>query len=878
MGELLSKGQSSTRSEGSMAAPEVPRGAASSSSTAQQKESALTEAGCQGPLPMEDDTQEESVRAVADEADLDQQPSDLPVDMAAIAAAEALTEEVERLDHSLPGWGRLRRLVASELVALRKGSAKASSGEACGGSNLPHLSAVVDTARMLGTATTGVLRRFSPASGTRIVVDVTASYEGRPVWLKCVARASGGDADALEETARSWLEMAERLPEQGLTPSVSFRFFAGVAPEIAARLAEVGVEDVGEGATPPRPGPERPVTSVNLDTTTLIALVSNLSHGHVGWSFQDAALEHQAEEEASAPVLRQLQEMLAGRRLHSAPIALESFERILSTIAGGKERERARRVMAVVHRLEAPPCTTLASCRRLDKRSREILGVSVKHDMPMATANAKLIRSLADQAAGVRLLQHMPRALTEVKEHGDQATGCARRPALPPQECEALFQQILDSAQSVGEGQPRAVRRQPSQRSDAPAACVQDTDCEVDPEMDDYAGSARPPEADLAIAAALEKLHDERAADDAYRETCAACLAALRDTCKVAFSGPEYRVQPFDWTPDVRLEPFGSTMQGTALRSSDLDVRMWFEQYEVHGQERQLKYLGALQSTATQREGSEFSLVRMVKAQLPVLRLKFHDALEVDITMGRDVEGCTEVDRAFRQAVGNAMDGAALRFVRLVKIFAKSYGLIDTFGGYLNSISWALLVVGFLQGEHCLVPVKTEEEADQNEAMGEPRPRSDASPVASRSAKLTVRLLHRFFRFVECCGRQPQRLAVEWQPDPGCLKPLSRNSRTATIFVQHPRYPDRNLAMALREQQWWRIVGICTAARELLDSSTDQAEVLKLFKGDAAFDVPLQSASARPAWRAPRSGAKRWHQERVRRTDSFKRRRVEKNQ
>merc|ERR1711862_289572 len=72
----------------------------------------------------------------------------------------------------------------------------------------------------------------------------------------------------------------------------------------------------------------------------------------------------------------------------------------------------------------------------------EVLAAGASHGMPTATANSKVVRALTGQGAGIRTLEHMPRAFTEEKE-GVKATRCARSPCLAPPEFQRLFEEIL---------------------------------------------------------------------------------------------------------------------------------------------------------------------------------------------------------------------------------------------------------------------------------------------------------------------------------------------------------------------------------------------------------------------------------------------------
>eukprot|EP00933_Yihiella_yeosuensis_P008406 TRINITY_DN11382_c2_g1_i1.p1 TRINITY_DN11382_c2_g1~~TRINITY_DN11382_c2_g1_i1.p1 ORF type:complete len:343 (-),score=43.99 TRINITY_DN11382_c2_g1_i1:102-1130(-) len=312
-------------------------------------------------------------------------------------------------------------------------------------------------------------------------------------------------------------------------------------------------------------------------------------------------------------------------------------------------------------------------------------------------------------------------------------------------------------------------------------------------------------EESFEVANFLEATHDAQAAIERFDKTCAECLKALKKMCSDVFSAPEFRVAPFDWTPDVCLEPFGSTRQGTALASSDLDVRMTFEQFAVHGQDRQLKYLRAIEAAP-----GRFEVIKMVLARLPVLRLRFDGWLEVDLTMGGSAEEGPWIDTCVRSLLTASVDGNAERFVRLVKAFAKEHKLVDAYGGFLNSTSWTCVAISFLQEQGCLPALKNVDRCEK---------------AALWPVRLTASLFIRFFAFVERLGRRPHRLSLVFGDTERARHRSWSGNMAHPLTVQHPDREGVNLAGCLSEGGWKKSVEKCRWARQRLLPSPTQTDV-----------------------------------------------------
>ncbi|EDQ89264.1 uncharacterized protein MONBRDRAFT_25523 [Monosiga brevicollis MX1] len=152
--------------------------------------------------------------------------------------------------------------------------------------------------------------------------------------------------------------------------------------------------------------------ALNLDVSAMIALVSDVSHGHTEPElFIDPLLSSMAQDEQDDPVLEKLTPQLADRQLLACRTAREAFASILEHIGGPREGQRAKELLERVTQIEdvrsplmeALP-QTLDFFVRLNNKLEAIL---------MAHGDLSLI--LASHGSGVRCaaITHGGRALTE---------------------------------------------------------------------------------------------------------------------------------------------------------------------------------------------------------------------------------------------------------------------------------------------------------------------------------------------------------------------------------------------------------------------------------------------------------------------------------
>lgn len=394
-------------------------------------------------------------------------------------SAQALLQRAEQLCPGVEGHQKLCGKLRAELRFLRRveaGELQVKESH-LHSTNLTHLTAIVDSAQNLeGVAS--LLHVFTYQDGGRrrtLVVDVVANHG--LTWVKAVGRKAEalhniwlgrgqyGDKSIIRQ-AEEFLQASRQLPVNYRHPQVVFAFYNGVSVPMAARLRDMGVsvrgdivavsgededeedeeEDEEEGggqeaaAAAAAWGPTRvergavvahlafPVTPqqegeecqrVNLDITTLITYVSSLSHGRCRFTFREPVLTEQAAQERRQRVLPQLDAFMEGKQLFACAAALRDFQDILDTLGGPGEKERARRLLARLQRVEDQPSERslrLTPSAKVNRRSLMIFGTGDALRAVTMTANSRFVRAAANQGVRYSVFIHQPRALTEGKE------------------------------------------------------------------------------------------------------------------------------------------------------------------------------------------------------------------------------------------------------------------------------------------------------------------------------------------------------------------------------------------------------------------------------------------------------------------------------
>lgn len=162
-----------------------------------------------------------------------------------------------------------------------------------------------------------------------------------------------------------------------------------------------------------------PEAILNLDVSTMIAQVSNLTNGFCNFQFQEGILTDQATRERQYPVRRVLDLLFKGHKLVCCQTAYDDFTEILSTVAGEKEKARASEMLAnimVVPDNPSEKTLALQTSSKVRDRSKIIFGTGDNLKAITVTANLGFVRAAQSQGIKFVALVHESRALTEQKE------------------------------------------------------------------------------------------------------------------------------------------------------------------------------------------------------------------------------------------------------------------------------------------------------------------------------------------------------------------------------------------------------------------------------------------------------------------------------
>lgn len=286
----------------------------------------------------------------------------------------------------------------------------------------------------------------------RVTVDIVCGNDS--VWIKVIARnvkallsAYEGRGEYGEKSiishAEQYIDCADSNPCDFRPPKIIFHFCKGVPTPIAERLEIMGIVVEGVCIEPndceklnvsdielhTRSSGSRlrveghEIRNVNLDVTALLCLISNLCYGNCDYVFSEAVLTRQAKEEIQSPVVPKIEEFIEKKKIYACQTAITSFQDIVDTIGGSKEKKRAKELLkrvSVVADRPSERAALLKTSGRIHERSKIIFGTGDDLKAVTITANVGFVRAAKQCGVKFSVFEHQARALTERKQNEAQ--------------------------------------------------------------------------------------------------------------------------------------------------------------------------------------------------------------------------------------------------------------------------------------------------------------------------------------------------------------------------------------------------------------------------------------------------------------------------
>lgn len=301
-----------------------------------------------------------------------------------------------KLVGKIDGIEKLIRKIQQEIRFLEKVQSTGNvKKEHLQSTNLIHLNAIV--ARLFcANEPINVMKPFKYQK-SRLEVDIVCN--GGASWIKVIARnaraltmISMGNGEygqkSVLDQAMSYLQCAKCYPHLYRPPDIIFHFAYGIEIPLATRLEHMGIivegdkiqcEDVKnidihdsedkistwlyslESAEESWDDYKKNINSdlntlntsslkteikiLNLDVSTLLAYVTNMTNGYDHFIYREPLLTQQAEMERKYPVKPILENLFKGKELIVCQTAYENFMNIIDVIGGPKETLRAKELL-----------------------------------------------------------------------------------------------------------------------------------------------------------------------------------------------------------------------------------------------------------------------------------------------------------------------------------------------------------------------------------------------------------------------------------------------------------------------------------------------------------------------------------------------------
>ncbi|KAK0175324.1 hypothetical protein PV327_009081 [Microctonus hyperodae] len=381
-----------------------------------------------------------------------------------------LIEQLKSIEHKVKGADKLGRKINQEIKFLNKvRSAGNVKKEYLQSTNLIHLNAMVE--RLLSSKEpTSVMKPFK-IDNTRLEVDIVCNSGDS--WVKVIARNARaltlislgngeyGQKSVLDQ-AKFYLNCAKLHPHRYKLPEVIFHFACGIEIPLAMKLEKLGILVEGEriNADDIYSSEETNIEEkiydndesdsesiysdtndvekinfslemlnsnvksseikvLNLDVSTLLAYVSNMTNGHANFVYLEPLLTLQAEWERSRPLKPILEKLFEGKELLICRTAYCNFMDIIQMIGGPNETLRANELVeraTIVDDAVNGRILELSLGGKIKPRSRLVFATGEFTKSITVSANEGFVNAARMQGIECTVVLHEPRSLSEMKE------------------------------------------------------------------------------------------------------------------------------------------------------------------------------------------------------------------------------------------------------------------------------------------------------------------------------------------------------------------------------------------------------------------------------------------------------------------------------
>lgn len=261
-----------------------------------------------------------------------------------------------------------------------------------------------------------------------IKIDIIAN--DNQTWVKIIARNSESIKDEvlgrceygsknILAVADEFLEVANSQMNFFRPPRVVFDFLNTIDEKLEMELESKGIV-LGRKFRELQGAEVKVNMIVNVDISTMLAYVSELSNGGCNHRFNEKLLEEQASLERKQPIKPQLDKIFEGKQLICCETAVKSFDEIVELLAGKREKSRAvelKKMLTILPDVESPEkVINVELSSQIKERSRKIFAFGIFHQAITVSSNVGFKRSAKMKNLDIPMIAHSARALTENKQ------------------------------------------------------------------------------------------------------------------------------------------------------------------------------------------------------------------------------------------------------------------------------------------------------------------------------------------------------------------------------------------------------------------------------------------------------------------------------